>query len=497
MEKNIIIVGAGISGLSAGYYAQKNGYKSSIYEMHSLPGGLCTAWKRKDYTFDISMHMLTGSVSGPFHKMWKELGVIEQFKFHFHEQIARIEGMGKQLTYTTNREKLKEEMLAISPEDEILIKDFLRLIYGPDMMGAASLKPKKLQHLGDSIKTMLAVLPLFKTFGKYNKLTIQEYAAKFKDPFLQHAVRFFIDSPGWPMKQFPMVALAGFVRSAITEAGAPIGGSQQVIYHIEDRYKKIGGETHYKSKVVNLILDQNRVSGIELEDGTRHTADEVIWAGDGYNLIYNILEGKYVDENITSMYNDWIPVKPIVHVMMGVNMDLSQEPHQIIFETEDPINIAGTEHRWLSFLHHCFDPTMAPEGKSAVEVWYDTEYDYWEELSGNREAYKREKKRIADYTIEQLDKRWPGFATSVEIVDVPTPSTYTRYTGNWKGSPDGWYVTPENIQQNEPIRSLPGLEGLKMIGQWTAPFTGTVLAALSGRQVVQLMCKRENRRFVT
>jgi phytoene dehydrogenase-like protein len=74
MEKSVIIVGAGMAGLSAGCYARMNGYKARIYEMHTIAGGLCTAWKKRGYTFDISMHMLTGSVSGPFHKMWKELG---------------------------------------------------------------------------------------------------------------------------------------------------------------------------------------------------------------------------------------------------------------------------------------------------------------------------------------------------------------------------------------------------------------------------------------
>jgi phytoene dehydrogenase-like protein len=40
---DIIIIGAGIAGLAAGCYAQMNGYQTSIFEMHSLPGGLCTA----------------------------------------------------------------------------------------------------------------------------------------------------------------------------------------------------------------------------------------------------------------------------------------------------------------------------------------------------------------------------------------------------------------------------------------------------------------------
>jgi len=58
MEGSMVIIGAGIAGLSTGCYARMNGYKTDIYEMHRVPGGLCAAWKRKGYTFDISMHML-------------------------------------------------------------------------------------------------------------------------------------------------------------------------------------------------------------------------------------------------------------------------------------------------------------------------------------------------------------------------------------------------------------------------------------------------------
>jgi phytoene dehydrogenase-like protein len=74
--------------------------------------------------------------------------------------------------------------------------------------------------------------------------------------------------------------------------------------------------------------------------------------------------------------------------------------------------------------------------------------------------------------------------------------TYARYTGNWRGSPDGWYITSENAWA-KPLRMLPGLSDLYMVGQWTAPFTGTVLAALTGRQVMQLLCARDGVGFRT
>ena len=166
MGKEIIIIGAGISGLSAGCYAQMNGYKTTIFEMNKIPGGLCTAWQRKGYTFDISMHMLTGSVSGPIHQMWEELGVTGNFKFHSHNHISQIEGMGKKLILSTDRKKLEDEMLAISPEDAKLIKEFIRIIFGPDMMKAASLKPAELKNLFDKLKVIPVILPLIRIFIK-------------------------------------------------------------------------------------------------------------------------------------------------------------------------------------------------------------------------------------------------------------------------------------------------------------------------------------------
>jgi phytoene dehydrogenase-like protein len=293
-----------------------------------------------------------------------------------------------------------------------------------------------------------------------------------------------------------MVAMAGFSKS-FYNAGVPIGGSQQVVFGIAELYKQLGGEIHYKSRATDVIVRNDQATGVRLEDGTEHPADIVVWAGDGHKLIFDILGGRYLSEEIKHMYSQWTPVLPLVHVAIGVARDMSKEPHRILFELDKAITVAGEEHRWMCFLHHSFDPTMAPPGKSAVEVWYATRYDYWERLSQDRAAYEAEKKRIAEATIAELDRRWPGFASQVEVVDVPTPATYVRYTGNWQGSPDGWYITPDNMGKWNLLRTLPGLSGLYMVGQWTAPFTGTVFAATSGRQLIQLLCKQSKTPFVT
>jgi len=495
-EKNMIIVGAGIAGLSTGCYAQMNGYQTRILELHDKPGGLCTAWTRKGYTFDISMHMLTGSKSGPFNQMWRELGAVQGRQFHYHDRMLLIEGSGKSLDVCIDARRLETQMLALSPADAALTREFLTIYCGPGLMGAASLKPTELTGMLDKLRMMRVLLPMLGKFRRYGGLTVEQFAARFQDPFLRRAVQYVIDSPGWPMIDYPFVGLSGFLSSSVSQAGVPRGGSFAVVSTIANRYQALGGEIRYKTRVSDVIVENDRAVGVRLEDGSEERAERVVWAGDGHALIFDLLKGRYLDDNIRGMYEKWMPVKPLVHVCLGVARDMSKEPHRIVFEIDKPINVAGTDHKWLCCLHHSFDPTMAPPGKAAVEVWYATEFDYWQKFYADRARYNEEKKRIADATIAELDKRWPGFAAQVEVVDVPTPATYYRYTLNWQGSPDGWYPTAQNMRRREPVRSLPGLDNLFTVGQWTAPFTGTVIAALSGRQLVQVLCKKDGREFV-
>jgi phytoene dehydrogenase-like protein len=156
----------------------------------------------------------------------------------------------------------------------------------------------------DNIKTAVAFLPLLGVFRRYGQMTIQEFAQRFQDPFLRSAARFFIDAPGWPMLRYPMVAMAGFMKGPY-EAGVPIGGSQKVVFGIAELYRQLGGEIHYKSRATDVIIRNDRAARVRLENGTEHPAEIVVWAGDGHKLIFDILGGRYLNEEIKHMYSDW------------------------------------------------------------------------------------------------------------------------------------------------------------------------------------------------
>ena len=123
MEKKILIIGAGIAGLSAGCYGRMNGYDTAIFEMHSAPGGVCTGWVRKGYTFDGCLHWLTGSApTSPLYRVWQELGAISGKNVTNHEAFCHVvTPSGRRFIQWGDLDRLFEELKTIGPEDAPLL----------------------------------------------------------------------------------------------------------------------------------------------------------------------------------------------------------------------------------------------------------------------------------------------------------------------------------------------------------------------------------------
>jgi phytoene dehydrogenase-like protein len=340
------------------------------------------------------------------------------------------------------------------------------------------------------------MLPLLGPMRKWSKITVQDFAARFRDPFLREAFAQFFDLPDFPMVGV-LMTLAWMHNH---DAGYPIGGSLEFSQAIERRYLDLGGEIHYKSRVERILVENDRAVGVCLEDGAEHRADVVISAADGHATIFSMLEGKYADDTIRGYYAELPIFQPMIQVSLGVTRGLSNLPHMVSFPLEKPVTIAGRSRGRMAMKHFCYDPTLAPKGKSAVVVSFESNYAYWKQLSEDRERYDAEKQQIAIAVMEQLDRRLPGFMGQVEVVDVATPLTTERYTGNWQGSIEGWMINRKTIGMmfgNGMRKTLPGLDNFYMVGQWVEPGGGVPTAAMSGRKIVQTLCKKDKKSFIT
>ena len=89
----------------------------------------------------------------------------------------------------------------------------------------------------------------------------------------------------------------------------------------------------------------------------------------------------------------------------------------------------------------------------------------------------------------------PGISSQIETSDVATPFTTFRYTNNWKAAL-GFIMTKTLAADmvRKPQYRLPGLDDFYMIGQWVRGF-GVPMAAFSGKEVIQNICKADGRRF--
>jgi phytoene dehydrogenase-like protein len=496
-KRSIIIIGGGIAGLSAGCYGQMNGFSTRIFEMHKKkPGGLCTAWKRQGYTVDGCIHWLVGSSRrSAFHKIWTDLGALEGKTIVDFDEYGRFEAAdGKTFIVYANIDKLERHMKELAPEDIPVIDEFIAAARKCTRFEPPLGKAPEVMNLFDALKMLVTNFGLLRILWKWNKISLTDFGNRFKNRVLRESFPLLF-MPDFPMTF--MLMTFGWMHNRA--AGYPIGGSLPFAQSIEKRYLSLGGEMVYKSKVIKILTENGRAVGIRLEDGTEHRADYVVSAADGHTTIFEMLEGNFVDEKIKGYYDKLIPFPPLMYIALGVNRKFPEIPPSagLTLELKDPLVVGGEQQRFLNVHIFNFDPTLAPEGRTALVIMMAADYEYWKRLRGNEAQYKAEKERVADKVVAILDQRFPGLAGQVEMRDVASPTTFVRYTGNWKGSFEGWQVTPKTWNLGQTMRkTLPGLDNFYMAGQWVEPGGGLPAVAMSGRNVIQIICKKEKRSFL-
>ena len=495
-EKKIIIIGAGLGGLSTGIYAQMNGYETIIFEKNPVPGGLAACWKRKDFLIDGGIHFLTGHKPGlSLHNVFKEVGV-HKAEYVDIDTYARYidERSGITIDISANLDKFQSDLLTLFPDDHRIIRHFIRSTRGitkTDISEFGFKEPLELMKTRDWIKEYWQNRKALRYFIGKSMKPVSEYVKKIKNPILKELF-LYIFLPSVPVAFLWMVL--GFV--AQNQMGVLAKGSIDFARKMEDRYTELGGKIEYKSKVEDILVEDDKAVGIKLEDGTIHNSDFVISAIDGRTVIYEMLDGKYTNDKINKIYSEWKTVDPFVSVSMGVNMEFKDEVWMTFFKTTDPVIVADEEKQHIMIRFFNYSPHFAPKGKTVIQVDYETDWEYWFVLRQDKKEYNRVKKELAERTIEWLEIRYPGIKDKVEVTDVATPFTYWRYTLNERGSYMGFLPTADAFSSSVEKR-LPSLDNFFMSGQWSMTMGGVQPVIYSGKHVIQLLCHDEGKEFYT
>ncbi len=468
--KKIIIIGAGVSGLSAGIFAQKKNYETLIFEKNHFAGGNLTGWKRKNCYIDNCIHWLNGSKNGNFlNKIWNEVGAFDNLEFYQSDNFIVSEFENEQISLNKNLETTHKAMLKIAPEDIIQIEKFI---------DATKLVCELENHKGFGYLNKL-----FQIYLIYKNKTIGEVANKFKNPLLRKLLTDYI------IEEYSIYTLIYAYATFVMGDGKVLkDGSLKMAENIANKYVSLGGKIKFNSPVSEIIVKNKKAIGVKLENGEEHHSNYVICCTDPQTAFNKFLTNVKMPVGLQKFYNNktMYPVISSFHVAYKVKNKVNM-PETFVFETSKTIKIGATEYSRIMLRNYAYGKDFTPDESSVLQVFLlqrEKDYDAWESLS--KTEYEFEKQKIVKQLTNEIVNRFAEI--ELEFLDCWTPFTYTKYFDAYKGSYMSFGITKNFKFLTFPFKCSK-IKNLYFASQWNKMFGGLPNALLSGKNCIKEIFK--------
>ena len=493
IKKKIVIIGGGISGLSAGIFAQLAGFEAHIYEKNALPGGECMSWNRNGYQIDNCIHWLTGTKKGTdLYKTWKTVGAIDddtQYADTKRFYASRFEG--QELSLWKDLDRTQDELIKASPEDEEEIRRFIQYVTYARGCVVPSKKPLEMMNIKDYIELGREMGDMTKVIKDFGKVDCAALGERFKSPAMRKLMTDYL-----PAEYTSYSLMVSYASISGGNGDIPLGGSLAMSLRIAARFKELGGTLHTNAPVVRILVEGRRCTGIELEDGGVIGSDYVISTVDMSFLFGKLIDAGYMPKEYRKAYEDrkGYPITSGFQAAFAVD-DTFRVEDTVFFDC-DRLRVGDRYISRMSMKNYGYDPSFAPEGRTVIQVnlvQTDEDYRFWAGLSG--EEYKQKKLETAIELEKRLVAEFPELEGNIEFLDCWTPVTYNRFCNAYHGSYMG-FVTTTAVKQLTSKGVIKGLDGLYIAGQWTMNPGGLPIALVSGKFAVQRILKKEKRNIL-
>ncbi|HYE10259.1 MAG TPA: NAD(P)-binding protein [Patescibacteria group bacterium] len=496
--KKIAIIGGGIAGLSAGIFAQKNGFKSIIVEKHHTLGGECTGWDREGCHIDGCIHWLVGTKEGTqIYDLWKAVGALGGVEIYHPESFMAVEHDGVTVHFYQDLNRLKASWLEISPEDKDMIEEFCKDIRQLHSFSIPAGKPVDMMSIVGKIKYILSLKDVGSIMQKYGKISVKELAMKFKHPALREAIASFMPEGDYSAISvlFPLGTFTG------GQSSIPIGGSKALAQRMVEKYLSLGGIIETFCEVVEADIQGEKVSSIKSKGGKVFEADYFIAACDTKVLYEQLLMGRYRDLEFQKRYDNpnKYPLASNIYIGIGYEGTISDIPRTLKFPVQS-LDISQNQKpiEYLQMTHYGYEPDYAPKGHTVITIainQFEPELEAWELLVKNKEKYNKEKVRIGETVIHAMETRFPNMKGKLKLLDVATPQTYVRYCNAYRGAFMAFWptITGKSLIHKGYIK---GLNNIVLSGQWLQPPGGLPTALITGKDTIMRLCKKEKQSFI-
>lgn len=482
---DVIIIGAGVGGLSCGAKLAMNGKKTMIIEKIHHVGGTSHVFRRGDYIFP--MGPLSFSYPELVKELLKRMGIKEEIKFkrnHFQLISPEID-----IIYSEKLNKLKEKLKNIYKNEEQGIESFFNELYRiiecirnihewhPDfLIGRARLEAKK--RLKDHEQE-------FDLINKYNELS----SKKLLNEYLKNDIlKRLLGSQGTYQPMMNMVHLA-FMWNVMSEEGIwfPSCGIHGINQLLHDSFLKNGGELKLNSPVKEILIDEDQVYGVETLNGQKYEAEWVVANADYKKVFLELIPPSKLPKNHVENVKNTAYTGSEFCVYLGfdpekVNLSKMRANHLFYRKRIDLLKATDPEDFENKEIEICLwsnkSSEFAPKNKKSLILRVNMPYDHFDVWrtgeKQRKEGYKDYKKSLALKLIKTVECIFPGLNSSIEIMEIATPLTYRDWGQRYLGSVAGWTRDIKKIRLNTKLLLEKPIKHLLMVGIYSVlePFLG-------------------------
>ncbi len=490
-----IIIGSGLGGLSCAAYLAKHGQKVLVLEKEAVPGGYATSFRRGAYTFDACVHMLCGVGKGQnLAKFFDLCGVGESIDFLKIKYIVRAVFPDHDLRIPSGD---LEGVIAVFEEN-----------FPNEKEGIRSLFKEMTKILEDIIKffnstapmwQQLPVFPLrYRTLFPVLKKTVRQLLDKhLKDDRLKALIFANYGFYGLPPNKVNMLATSANLDYWIEGAYYPKGGNRVIPEAFVDFIKRNNGDIKFSKEVASIIIERGKAVGVVTKTGERYVGGNIISNVSAMETFHNLVGDENLPEKFVRKINKMEPSISGFNIYLGLDesfkakLDNTEDYDIIVSDTYDQTK----DHEWVencnvdkaSFfitLHSNIDESLAKGDRFVMSLLQKQPYNYWKKFEadynlGNKEEYNKEKDRFAEILIRRAERVVPELSKHIDVIDIATPLTFKRYTGNFNGASYGWANTTNQFTPMDRLYQNP-IKNLHLSSAWTFPGEGQPITVACG-----------------
>jgi phytoene dehydrogenase-like protein len=460
-----IIIGAGIGGLVCGCYLAKAGMKVLIAEQHFKPGGYCTSFTRKGFTFDAAAHSFGGyRKDGIVRKVFNDLGIDKKIEITRYDPSDIIITPDYKVSFCSNLDETVNDFQRVFPDESDNLINFFNFIINPDQQFFARIRNWTFQNLLD-------------TYFHNNKLKSILSFPLFGNGAL-------------PSSQMSALIGAKIFQEFLVDGGYyPKGGMQALPDALVENFKEFGGELRLSCPVRKIRVHDDKVAGIVTEKGNLIPSKYIISNCDARQTFLKLIgRDKIKNKDFLSTLKNMVQSLSIFILYLGLNKHCEEMAYpgvNIWLLSDYNFDDLGRSRDKLNFGNSCAMVRVMPNQKSIlafVNVPFKSE-NYWID---NKEKF------IGSF-IDRIEQSIiPGLSKHIIYKGAATPYTLYKYTLNYKGAAYGWACLPSQLGLPY-MQKASFIQGLYLTGHWTTRGLGIPGVIYSGHDTAKLILRKEQR----